>query len=275
MNTLNKTFQRDASFPVRHMNFGFNARSGALSDNPVMACYLATLSAMFPAGERYFVHSVRGLQHQAESAQLKKDIAAFIGQEAMHAKEHQLLNDVVVASGIDSTPISRHVSDLMALLKARLSPHLQLAVTAAVEHFTAIMARQIMRREDFHAHLGNAEMRKIWLWHAVEESEHKSVAFDLYREAGGQNWMRLLAMPPATIYMGLIMGGGTALLALRDRKAWRIKDLREAWSILLGRNGFISTLGLDYLDYYRLSFHPNDHESKALEDQMRAVLGLA
>ncbi|MCX5468099.1 metal-dependent hydrolase [Acinetobacter nematophilus] len=118
MSILAKVFDRGANFPVRHMNFNFEqAQHPLFRDNPWGEYWLATLSAMFPAGERFFVHSVRNLQHQAKADHLKKDIAAFIGQEAMHAKEHELLNELIQRSGLDTTPTSVNVEWLMAKLK--------------------------------------------------------------------------------------------------------------------------------------------------------------
>lgn len=276
MSILAKVFDRGANFPVRHMNFNFEqAQHPLFRDNPWGEYWLATLSAMFPAGERFFVHSVRNLQHQAKADHLKKDIAAFIGQEAMHAKEHELLNELIQRSGLDTTPTSVNVEWLMAKLKKFFTPVQQLAITSAAEHFTAIIARQIMQRTDLQERLSiNEDLKSIWLWHAVEESEHKSVAFDLYQAVSGSNLLRLVVMPPVTLYMIVVMAGGTLQLGIKYRSAWEITQLKEFWNLVLGRNGFLSTLWQDYLDYYKLDFHPAQHNSLALEARTKEQLKL-
>ncbi|WEI17163.1 hypothetical protein PY247_11415 [Acinetobacter proteolyticus] len=54
MGILAKVFDRGANFPVRHMNFNFKqAQQPLFRDNPWGEYWLATLSAMFPAGERF------------------------------------------------------------------------------------------------------------------------------------------------------------------------------------------------------------------------------
>ena len=274
MGILAKVFDRGASFPVRHMNFNFKqARQPLFKDNPWGEYWLATLSAMFPAGERFFVHSVRELQDRAKSDSLKKDIAAFIGQEAMHAKEHEALNQLIQDSGLDTQPVSANVAWLMAMLKKYLSPIQQLAITAAAEHFTAIIARQIMQRQDLQERLSaNETLKTIWLWHAIEESEHKSVAFDSYQDASGSQVLRLLVMPPTTLYMAAIMTAGTVQLAFKHASAWHIAHVKEFWILILGKQGFLSTLWQDYLDYYQFGFHPAQHDSRVLEEKTKAQL---
>lgn len=275
MGILAKVFDRGARFPVRHMSFNFNQSQATLfKDNPWGEYWLATLSAMFPAGERFFVHSVRNLQNQAKTERLQKDIAAFIGQEAMHAKEHEHLNQLIQSSGLDTEPVSANVEWLMARLKKYFTPTQQLAITSAAEHFTAIIARQIMRRSDLQERLSSNEtLKNIWLWHAVEESEHKSVAFDLYQDVSGGNFIRLLVMPFVTLYMAGIMAAGTMYLGITHFSAWKLLHLKEFNALILGKNGFLSTLSKDYLDYYKLDFHPEQHDSKALEESTKVQLG--
>ncbi|EPW3975607.1 metal-dependent hydrolase, partial [Acinetobacter baumannii] len=214
------------------------------------------------------------LQNQAKTERLQKDIAAFIGQEAMHAKEHEHLNQLIQSSGLNTEPVSANVEWLMARLKKYFTPTQQLAITSAAEHFTAIIARQIMRRSDLQERLSSNEtLKNIWLWHAVEESEHKSVAFDLYQDVSGGNFIRLLVMPFVTLYMAGIMAAGTVYLGITHFSAWKLLHLKEFNALILGRNGFLSTLWKDYLDYYKLDFHPEQHDSKALEERTKAQLG--
>src|SRR3954463_12854487 len=53
----------------------------------------AGLSAVFPDGEDFFVRSVRHFRDQITDPALKRQVAGFIGQEAMHGREHRALND--------------------------------------------------------------------------------------------------------------------------------------------------------------------------------------
>ncbi|MFN3712329.1 MAG: metal-dependent hydrolase [Alcanivoracaceae bacterium] len=263
-----------ASFPVRHMNFAHSGLQAGITRNALINNWLTTLSAMFPDGEMFFVHSVRHLRDKAKSEQLKKDISAFIGQEAMHAREHASLNRSLTELGYSTAGVTAHVAWLMDKLKHFLSPLQCLALTSAAEHFTAILAKQLMAHEDMQAVFASDEARRIWLWHAIEESEHKAIAMNLYRDAGGGQFLRLVAYIPTSIYMAALMSAGTVWLSTRDPRSHSTQQAREAFHLLLGRNGFISGLWRDYLDYFRLDFHPDDHDTAALEAETYQKLGL-
>lgn len=263
-----------ASFPVRHMKFVFSGLSSGMTSNPVMDNWLATMSSMFPDGEMFFVHSVRAMRESAKTERLSRDISAFIGQEAMHAREHASFNAALATEGYDTSAVSSNVAWLMSALKRYMTPTQCLAVTAAAEHFTAILAKQLMSREDVQALFHDEENRRIWLWHAIEESEHKAVAMDLYRDAGGGEFLRLLAYVPTSIYMGVIMATGTLSLCASDQRCRSVRSYAAAFSLMLGRRGFITTLWREYLDYFSLGFHPNDHNTQQLEAKTRRQLDL-
>ncbi|MCU0188605.1 metal-dependent hydrolase, partial [Citrobacter freundii] len=93
----------------------------------------------------------------------------------------------------------------------------------------------------------NETLKNIWLWHAIEESEHKSVAFDLYQDASGNNFIRLVVMPFVTLYMAGIMTAGTVYLGITHFSVWKLLHLKEFNTLILGKNGFLSTLWKDYL----------------------------
>ncbi len=79
----------------------------------------------------------------------------------------------------------------------------QLATTIALEHFTAIVAHQLLTNpkatEGMHPNV-----KPLWLWHAVEETEHKAVCFDVYQQVGGGYLNRALNM--ARVMLGFLLG---------------------------------------------------------------------
>src|SRR5205807_9716952 len=124
----------------------------------------------------------------------KRQVAGFIGQEAMHGREHRMLNERLAELGYPTKLVERITR---AGLKARervLSAKSNLAATAALEHFTATLAELVLTSEETRRLFGNDEVRNLFLWHALEESEHKAVAFDVYRAAGGTERMRIFTM---------------------------------------------------------------------------------
>ena len=110
--------------------------------DPFVSSHLDALSLLFPEGERFFVDSVKQLRHLVDDPDLQRRIAGFIGQEAMHGKEHRAFNALIDAPGVE-----RWLRGfLQGVVRRVLSPRSQLAVTAALEHFTAMMAESLLRR---------------------------------------------------------------------------------------------------------------------------------
>jgi predicted metal-dependent hydrolase len=130
-----------------------------------------------------------------------------------------------------------------------------------------------MGEEAARARLTNPEIRNLFMWHAMEESEHKSVAYDVFQAVSGKRRIRSNVMHAATVgFLGAIVLGTLASLLLDPhtyrhpvRTARSVGDLRR--SIFLER----TTVARIY-DYHRRDFHPDDHDSTALLEHWRSEL---
>src|SRR5262245_42442755 len=145
--------------------------------DPVKTAFFNALSMVFPQGESLFIEAVRRYRDQA-NPELQVQIAAFIKQETLHTREHVVFNRLVEDAGYDVSGINEYVANRMRLARER-HPLGQLAITVALEHFTAILAHGLLKEPK---HLAGAppEIARLWRWHAIEEIEHKAVAFDTY-----------------------------------------------------------------------------------------------
>ena len=264
-----------AAFPVRRMDFSFtDTRKYWWSDDPFMTHFMNNLSSLFPHGEKFFVDSVRAVRAQIEDPQLQKDISAFIGQEAMHSKEHQSYNDYALAHGIDLDVLDKRVKVALALLTKVSSKKWRLAATCCFEHFTATMAEQLLQREDINMQMTDPRMYKLWLWHAIEENEHKSVAYDAYQAVGGGYLMRTTTMLLISVaFIGTIAWFQLDLLA-KDRQLFNWKSWKYGLKTLFGlRNGYLTGLIRPYFEFYQPGFHPSQQDTQALEQRWRMRLG--
>src|SRR4051812_15552389 len=144
------------------------------------------LSTTFPVGEAFFVESVRKFRDGA-SPRLAEEIRAFTTQEAIHSREHDAFNKRAAAAGYDLSKLEAQVEKRLAVTRSK-PPIVSLAATMALEHFTAILAHQLLAN---HKHLAGAEREAaaLWRWHAVEEIEHKGVAYDTWLHAT-RGWPR-------------------------------------------------------------------------------------
>jgi predicted metal-dependent hydrolase len=160
----------------------------------LMSHFWAVLSATFPEGEDGFVRSVRHYRDQISDPDLKRQVAGFIGQEAQHSRAHSAFNNRLAELGYPVERIERINKRVNGFAERVQSPETNLAFTVASEHFTALMAELAFRDQRFRDSFGHPATYELLLWHALEEAEHKSVAFDVYRAIGGSEHKRIRTM---------------------------------------------------------------------------------
>jgi predicted metal-dependent hydrolase len=239
--------------------------------DPHLTTLWSALSLLFPEGERFFVEAVRRYRDRLADPALREAVDGFIGQEAMHGKQHRAYNELVRARLAVAGPAEAQVRRLLARARRRLSGRRQLAVTCALEHFTSIMAEQLLR-DEAHRESIHESVRPLWVWHALEESEHKAVAFDVFRAVGGTYAMRCSVMLVTTAaFFAELLHVHARLL----REAGMLADVR-GWARAIGylwlRPGIFRRLVPAYLDYFRPGFHPDDRDSRAIVEAWRASL---
>jgi predicted metal-dependent hydrolase len=263
-----------AGITVRRMDFEFAKLPRYWADNdPFLTHMLNALSATFPEGERMFIESVRAFRERIADPEMKKAISDFIGQEAMHGKEHDTYNEYAKAHGIDLGFIENFVTQRVAFIQKSFPPIRQLAITCALEHFTAILAEQMLASPEFYERL-DPIARNLWLWHAVEENEHKAVAFDVYEQMGGTYAMRVRVMLLTTYFFISHQMWFQYRLLKADGKLGDLKMWAKGLNTLWGRPGWFRKLIPAYLQYFRRDFHPWQSDTRALLEHWKHELAL-
>lgn len=241
-----------------------------LAGNATATTFIAVLSAIFPPGERFFIESVRRYRDRIDDPDLKAAVRGFIGQEAIHGREHDRLNELLIGRGLNTRVPEQGIRAGLALLE-RCSASQQLACTALMEHFTALLGEVLLEDEEFQA-LGDGEVLQLFLWHALEELEHKAVTYDVYNRVGNRRWERWLAFPLVTVTLAPPILVSWAWLMLREGKLTDREDIREGMTLLFGRRGLVSqALGKMGL-YVRPDFHPDKKDTQPLVARWRERL---
>ncbi|NUP07802.1 MAG: metal-dependent hydrolase [Polyangiaceae bacterium] len=230
--------------------------------------FFDTLSVFFPAGERFFVSAVRARSKHLTDPKLLDEVRRFCSQEGIHAREHVAYNEMLERQGYPVKELERGV-DVILTVARRLPKSSQLAITCALEHFTALMG---------HALLGDPrvlegadeEMASLWRWHAAEESEHKSVAYDVYLASGGKYPERVAMMVVASLIFWAYVFAYQGRMMATDRTARSAREWSSLFGALFVSPGGLRPLVRHYFSYYRPSFHPNDIPSRHLIDAWRA-----
>ncbi|MGV0625244.1 metal-dependent hydrolase [Mycolicibacter minnesotensis] len=238
----------------------------------VMSHMIAHLSAVFPEGEDFFIRSVRRFSDQITDPVLKDQVKGFIGQEVTHSREHRALNERLHEMGYRTRTVDRVLKRRLKAAEGRFTPLRCLAITAALEHFTAVFAETLLADEQAQALLGTTEVRSMLLWHAIEESEHRSVAFDVYRAVGGDEALRIRVMRIIRFSFPFTVLLNTVISLFGDRAAYHPVRVIRSFAALR-RSPFLTRAVFQRLgEYTRPGFHPDDHDNTALLEHWSAEL---
>lgn len=233
--------------------------------NPFLTAAFNALSAQFPPGERFLIQSARLFRDRVTDPQLKKDVAGFIGQEAHHATEHAQLSASLEKLGVPTGEIETQIQWLLDALCKLMSEKDQMAATAALEHFTSMLGSMVLANPDIMEEV-HPSMRTLFIWHAIEESEHKAVAFDLYQAVDGSYPRLMFSYVWTTVLLTAVTAYYQTRLLAKDRSLFKVRSTLKGlnWMFGFGRNnGHFRRLLPEYLDFFRPDFHPWQHDNSA------------
>lgn len=274
MNNLVQSIrQQSKHIQIRKTKFIAQNLKQQYTDSTLMSHFLTALSMTFPKGERFFVETIRNVRNKIDDPNLQMDITGFIGQESHHAQAHELFNKSIQSADYQLSKYTEAFEKEMLRLRT-LSYRRQLAATVALEHFTAMMAGYMLKHPDFMFKRLSPNMKNLWLWHAVEEIEHKHVAFDVYQSVFSNLAQRRRSM--RTITIGFIIGITlmTAHLLWQDRKnsLYKPNELMKNITVFLGLILMMIRLSPEYLAFYRADFHPFQIDQNDLLEKGRALI---
>lgn len=267
--------RKKASFPVRRLSFDFNkaARYWFAGDS-YLTHMMNAMSGIFPQGELMLIEALRRIRGQIKDDALQAEISAFIGQEAMHAKEHIAFNRYAAEQGIDIAVLEAEMKWIYQWMQKLLPSMHIMAVGCAVEHTTATLGAALLRDDNWSSLL-HGPVGALWLWHAVEENEHKAVFFDAYVAAGGGYTLRAFYMAVAGSIVALLIVNNMRRLLAADRQL-SLKGILGFSRRISGKQGLLNRQTMTgFSDYFRRNFHPFDHDTKALEQLWHQRLQLA
>ena len=262
-----------SSLTVRKLRVDLSEGFGRhwLGGDPYRTQLFNALSLSFPIGEQLFIDSVREVADtRVADPALRAEVRDFIGQEASHRFVHLQYNAQLAAQGlvyVREASLNRRIR-----LLERFGPLDRLAVTCAVEHFTAMLADGVLAVPSW---LDGAEpdMHTLWSWHAVEESEHKGVAMDVYRAGGGGYARRVIWYLHATFMLMLDIAIQTGDNLRREGQLWKARTWLSAARTWLGRDGIFWHGLWPGLRYLAPSFHPWEYDNRALAARWLAANG--
>ncbi len=263
-----ETTPADLTITPRDRRFGrgMDATRWWMGGDPVATAFYNALSATFPKGEGFFVESVRAFREGAEP-KLAAEIKAFVTQEVMHSREHVQFNKKAVDAGYDLSKLKERVDERLALIRSK-HPIAALAATMALEHFTAILAHELLK-DKRHLESADAESAAMWRWHAIEEIEHKGVAYDTWLHATkdwprGKRW-RVKSKVMLLVTKNFVVDRSAGVLELlRQDGITGFKAVRKMIWFAWIRPGMMRKILGAWLSFFLPRFHPWNHDDRAL-----------
>ena len=261
---------------TRRVRFGYDGAGphDFMGGDPAMSHVIAVLSSFFPEGEDFFVRSVRNYRDQITDPVLKEQVKGFIGQEALHGREHRAFNQRLQELGYPTRFTDKRVKIGLGIFSKIAPKRVQLAFTAGLEHYTATLAEALLRDDAARAEFETDEIRTLFSWHALEETEHKSVAFDVFQHVCGDQNVRVRTMYGIHVgfLLGMVLQVGVSLAFDPYARRHPVKTLRSLRN-LRSHVFFQRNVQQRLRDYHRADFHPDDHDTVELLDQWRQELG--
>ena len=225
---------------------------------------VALLSAIIPEGERFVVEAVKRFRSEIEDPALRQQANAFVGQESVHQREHENLNGVLAHLGYP-TRFVHGVGVVLHQLGRRFPRRMQLACTAAIEHWTAVLAEHALGGERPVMADVDPEIRAMLTWHLIEEIEHKSVAFDIMQAFGTTEQERLLAMRLLILLVGPGLALGLLLSLAKDPAAWNPANIRRSLRTIQENAAFAGDgFGADLRSWRDPGFHPDQRDHSTI-----------
>ncbi|MBU7588916.1 MAG: metal-dependent hydrolase [Sphingopyxis terrae] len=259
---------QDLSITPRDRRFGRDDRQGRwwMNGDPIASVFHTALSVTFPKGEAMFIEAVKA-HRDGVPEKLAREIRAFTQQEVIHSREHVVFNRKAAEAGYDLSELEADVDNVMELIKTR-PPIVNLMATIALEHYTAMMAA-IMLKDSAMYDGAEPEWAALWKWHAIEEIEHKGVAYDTWLHAT-RDWSRWRRWKAKSLMMVAITArfwpkrirGMKALLQQDGLTGWRVSA--RIWWFMLGYPGILRKSFLPWLAYFMPGFHPWNHDDRQL-----------
>jgi len=217
------------------------------------------LSIIFPPGEKYFMSSVREFRGQITDPKMLQDIQDFNRQEAQHTLVHRQDNDRLRRQGVDVDRLNAYVDQLLNVsYRKKYSKEYNLAITSALEHFTSIIAHTLFDKRDVMKGADH-RVRAMYAWHAIEEVEHKGVAYDVMEDYAKVGYFkRVLALAHSTYMFPATIFHVQRQLMIHDgfSRMERLKLFTKGMWWLMKPGGLLQPMLKAYWHYYKPGYHP-------------------
>lgn len=256
---------------VRQKNFDFPEHIDRYwcGNSPFKTHFFNSITLLFPDGEQFMLRTIKRQIKQIDNTQLQEEALAFVGQEAQHAVQHEKFWHNLCQQGYNfDTYVHFLRFILFNVCENYLSTTLKLAMIAGVEHFTNVIAELTLKEELFAA--ADPKLKELFEWHAAEEIEHKTVAYDVLQAADKSYIVRLIGMLIGYTFVLTFVNFGWLIMIYQDKKILDFKVWQEMLEFLFIKEKFVFKTFAHSIEYLKINFHPANRDNLIL---IKNILG--
>jgi predicted metal-dependent hydrolase len=209
------------------------------ADNPQFSLAMNALSFIAPAFERFIVSATRGAMALIADTEVRVEADAFLRQEALHARAHRNHTAALVRRYPGLQSVLEDVDARFDHLMRTRPLSYQLAYVADIEATFTPFFNVILRHGDTLFDNGDHRVAPLFLWHLVEEIEHRSSAKVIYDAAVPFPWYRLRVAPGVFVH---ILGCFNAFCRAVDLHVPAAERGLRATDMIVGRSTLLALL---------------------------------
>lgn len=191
-------------------------------DNPQFSFFMNATSIIAICFEQMIVAAVQEARPLLTDPEVAAEATAFLRQEAQHSSTHRKHVAALI----------RRYPGLRLTLDAAIGSFDEVTRTASLKYRLAYIAdleatftpsfKMMLDNEATLFRPGDERVASLFLWHFVEEVEHRSSALVIYDAAIGDSWYRIRALPGVVRHLTgvarLVADGVNEHVPEQDRK---------------------------------------------------------
>ncbi|MFO1472379.1 MAG: metal-dependent hydrolase [Turneriella sp.] len=265
---------------VRRPNFDFSAVERYYYGDNVWATHMMNgLHVLVPIGEVFFIRAVRNLLEQAPAEQ-KAELKKFIGQESVHDQVHRQFWARLREQGLPVDSFARFftataIETMEPIVEKLFGKKMLLSATVGFEHYTAALADTAFQPGSQLLSKMQKEVAEMMGWHAAEEIEHKSVAFNMLKAIDDNYLLRAAGMVLGSSILSLYTVIGTLWFMAGDKELSFARLAKDLLALPQISGDLLPALIRHNAEYFTPGFDPDHKDNYHLAENKLKELGMA
>lgn len=246
----------------RKTNFKFSPEIPKLwfRNSSILTHFVNGINLFISDFELFMVRVLKSQFHTISDPVFKQQVRGFIGQESSHSSVHVKYNQTLREQGYQFESFSKILRFVFEKVLPKLGTNLSLATIAGFEHLTSLLAEITLKYDFFET--AHPAMRELWYWHAAEELEHKTMAFDVLQSVDRSYLLRVWGLVLGTAIVSVLTVSGMFLLAFQDSNFFSWKTCADLNNLFFTEYKLLPRSLTRLLVYFQPNFHPSQQDTQ-------------